>query len=131
MNKYTQRDISEIMFHYHLDQAASHMQSMRVSLPLTHEVKHDFNMVRTIMNRIWRKQDEKIQVVKAMFEDEASKMDAFLQLFLQCNDQEQLLNTIRQHQQAALASKDAMIINRQLVEHQQRSLHQPVSIINH
>lgn len=129
---YSQEELSEIMFHFHLDQAASHMQCMTNSLPMTHEIKYDFNThVLKAMNRIWRKQDSNLKELKESFADQASQMDAFLQLFLKINDPDKLLEIMQRHHKLSEVSGNEIIINRQIVEKQQRHLHDATQPLTH
>ena len=90
-----QREISEIMFHFHLDQAAAHMMSMCESIQLTREVKHDFNIVQKTMKRIWRKQDNELATMLDQFENLSIMLDEVLQLFLKAEDANTFLQEVR------------------------------------
>ena len=125
MNDYEQKQISEMMFHYHLDQAASHMQAMSNTLPMTHDVKQDFNIVIKSMNRIWRKQDSHIEEMRESFADMASLIGDFLQLFVKSKDHEKLIDIIRKHNEDAIAAENSITIHRTIANHQQRHLHVP------
>lgn len=123
MKNYTQAELSEIMFHFHLDQAASHMQGMTVTLPMTANVVKDFNFLKTILNRIWRTQDAKLKIAKPLFEEQASKMDTFLQMFLKVEDQHALLKFMQKLIREQDTSNETIVINRAVVKEQQKHLH--------
>lgn len=127
----TQEQVSEMLFHFHLDQAAAHAQSMKNSLPMTKQVKAEFTVVRNTMNRIWRIQDREVQEVRDMFEETSILIGNFMQLFLECTDHELMLETMKQFLPRKENPTDIVVniqldeieISRQLHESQQRHLH--------
>ena len=121
--KQTQAQVSEILFHFYLDQAAANMQAMTVTLPLTKQVAAEFKVVRNTMNRIWRIQDRELQAIREQFETQAALLGDFVQLFFECDDHEDLLRVIKKHEQAAKSLKGAKVIKRKIVKEQERSLH--------
>ena len=119
-----QSQLSEILFHFHIDQAAAHQQSMTNTLPLTKQISHEFTVVRNTMNRIWKIQEREISHIRNEFETNAALMGDFLQLFLQSPNQRELLEIIKKHVQQHETFKDGITIHRQLVQDQQRHLHE-------
>ena len=127
----TQAQVSEMLFHYFLDQAAAHMQTMKQSLPMTKQVAGEFTIVRNTMNRIWRIQDREVQEVRSQFEEMSILIGNFMQLFLECNDHEIMLETMKQFIPRTESPTDIVVniqldeieIKRQLHTSQQRHLH--------
>ena len=97
MSTKTQQEISEILFHFHLDQAAANLQVMRDTIGYSRESLQDFKAAARIIDRLWAKQQRIILPKWGEFEDLSIALGECMQIFLKAKDYNGLLEVMKQH----------------------------------
>lgn len=86
-----QRQMNEIMFHIHLDQAAAYLMTMVDTLKFSREGKQDFEAAYKTFKRLWKKQDDIVSLNMQLFEQQSILIDKALKAFLNSKKPLQLI----------------------------------------
>jgi len=91
-----QREVSEILFHFHLDQAAANLQVMHDSLGFSREARQDFNAAHKTINRLWSRQQRIVAPKWDDYEELAISLGECMQEFLKAKNYKAMLTTMKQ-----------------------------------
>lgn len=86
-----QREMNEILFHIHLDQAAAYLMTMVDTLNFSRESKQDFTAAYKTFKRLWKKQDAIVNLNMQLFEQQSILVNKVLSAFLNCNKPLQMI----------------------------------------